>query len=88
MLFYKIKNIHCVCKIKDDCLLKNCCQLKSVVYRCKVESEGKNYFYIGSTENYIKKWIVNHEYAFRNRNKSSYTSISKFILDLKNKIAK
>lgn len=31
-----------------------CCKQKCSIYICKVEPEGKNYFYIGSMENYIK----------------------------------
>lgn len=57
-------------------------QRKSVAYGCKLISEGKDYYYIGSTENYInyiKRKITNQENTSRDRRKDASTSLSKLI---------
>lgn len=51
------------CKNKQDCLLGNFYKREEVVHQATIMSEGKNFFYIGSTTSCIKKRISNHYFS-------------------------
>lgn len=72
----KPKNVNNQVKIRDkigiigkwivilqhkSCLLKLNCKIKDAVCRCKIISEGQVYFYIDTSETFIKRRIANHE---------------------------
>lgn len=58
----------CNCSKQDSCDVNNKCKIKNVMFRCKVTSEGKEWFYIGATTPIFKKRLVNHLSSFWERN--------------------
>lgn len=65
--------------------VKNKCKAKNIKYRCKIASEGNEYFYIGTTVSIFKRSLENHSSSFKDKNKRFQISLSKLIWSIKDK---
>ena len=78
--FEQLKTCNCrkqVCPQGGQCLTNN------VIYQATVNSTRGEETYIGLTGDTFKSRFNNHMASFRNRNKSNFTELSKYISDLK-----
>lgn len=65
--------------VKENCEFHNYCKRKNLLYQAIVETEDKNYFYIGPAECFMKTRIDNNESSFKNCLKCNNTSLNRFI---------
>ena len=74
----------CNCRNKQQCLLKNNCQIQSVVYICEVESETPaKKKYIGLTGGPWKERYYTHKHSFNNEIRKNDTAIARHVWKLK-----
>ena len=71
-----------------ECLLDNKCLSQSVVYQCTVHHDDTTQSYIGITANTFKSRYIAHKSNLNNKHHGHFTSLSKYIWDLKAKNTK
>ena len=64
----------CNCRSKDSCPLQGDCQ-DSVVYKATLKHNNQNFEYIGSSENFKKRYS-NHKSSFKNFSNRNATALS------------
>ena len=69
----------CNCRRRDECPLENRYQ-QAGVYKATIQGEDK--FYIGSSNNFKKRYS-SHKYSFKHENQKNATTLSHFIWDRK-----
>ena len=75
----------CNCRKKEKCPVNKKCMTEGVVYKAKVEYEGKEATYIGMTGDTFKKRWNRHKTDFRYDKYRHETELSKFIWKLKDR---
>ena len=76
----------CNCKKgKENCIIGGQCMTKNIVYKATVNSTIGTKEYIGLTSRTFKDRFTQHKSSFKHENKSSSTSLSSHIWDLKAK---
>ena len=75
----------CNCHVPDKCPLSGHCLQPAIIYKATVSSDQGEKFYIGATESTFKKRFANHKQSIEKRGKSSETSLSKYVWELKDK---
>ena len=73
----------CNCRVPNDCPLSGSCLESSIIYKAEVTSSQGTKQYIGSTETSFKQRYGNHKQSLEKRAKSTQTSLSKYIWELK-----
>ena len=72
----------CNCRRRDQCPLQNQCLLENVIYRGMVQTEGREYRYIGACSTKFKARWANHKHSFANSKLRNTTSIAKLVHEL------
>ena len=75
---------NCNCRVPRDCPLSGSCQESAIVYKAEVSSSQGKKTYIGSTETSFKLRFANHKQSLEKSDKSTQTSLSKYVWELKN----
>ena len=73
----------CNCRVPSDCPLSGSCLESAIIYRAEVSSIQGTKTYIGSTETSFKLRYANHKQSLEKRAKSTQTSLSKYVWELK-----
>ena len=73
----------CNCRVKEECPMRGCCQVKSIVYKATVTSNDEVKEYIGLTEPPFKHRYANHKTSFRHERYENSTELSKYVWDAK-----
>ena len=73
----------CNCRIASQCPLSGSCLESAIIYQANVTSSQGTKIYIGSTETTFKQRYGNHKQSLEKRAKSTQTSLSKYVWDLK-----
>ena len=71
------KKCTCQTRFKDNCPLDNNCNQTEVIYHAKL-LEGEPKEYVGSTENFKKRYSA-HKSSFRNENTKISTTLSSYV---------
>ena len=74
---------NCNCRTPGDCPLSGSCKEEAIVYKAEVCSTQGTKTYIGSTETSFKTRYGNHKQSLEKRAKSTQTSLSKYVWELK-----
>ena len=76
----------CNCRTKSTCPLNGQCQSQDIIYKCTVStSVNPDKVYLRTAEGDFKKRYHNHTKSFRNKRYTKYTSLSKYIWEIKEK---
>ena len=76
----------CNCRKRNECPLKNNCQINGVVYKAQVLTDNSTpKEYIGMTGNSFKEIFNNHTKSFNNKIYKNSTELSKYVWHLKEK---
>ena len=73
----------CNCRVSSDCPLSGSCLESAIIYKAEVNSTQGTKIYIGSTETSFKQRYGNHKQSLEKRAKSTQTSLSKYVWELK-----
>lgn len=73
----------CNCRVPSDCPLSGLCLESAIIYKAEVSSNQGTKTYIGSTETTFKQRYGNHKQSLEKRAKSTQTSLSKYVWELK-----
>ena len=73
----------CNCRVPSDCPLSGSCLESAIIYKAEVSSSQGTKTYIGSTETSFKQRYANHKQSLEKRAKSTQTSLSKYVWELK-----
>ena len=74
---------NCNCRAPGDCPLSGSCKEEAIVYKAEVCSTQGTKTYIGSTETSFKTRYGNHKQSLEKCAKSTQTSLSKYVWELK-----
>ena len=69
----------CNCRNKQHCPVDNKCCTKSVIYKATIDTGNKKAEYIGNTELEFKLRYNQHTHSFREKSKSSATTLSSYV---------
>ena len=76
----------CNCKNKSVCPLDGNCKQNDVIYKCIAStSVNPDKVYLGTAEGEFKKRYCNHNKPFRHRSYANETTLSKYVLEMKDK---
>ena len=74
----------CNCRVNSECPLNGQYQVTDIIYTCTVLSPDKpNKVYLGTAEGVFKKGFFNLRKSFNNEASTNDTTLSKYILELK-----
>ena len=73
----------CNCRVPNDCPLSGSCLESAIIYKAEIASNQGTKMYIGSTETSFKQRYGNHKQSLEKRAKSTQTSLSKYVWELK-----
>ena len=75
----------CNCRDPTQCPMLGRCLESSIIYKATISSTEADKHYFGATETSFKKRFANHKESFAKESKSSATTLSKHVWDLKRK---
>ena len=71
------------CRVPSDCPLSGSCLESAIIYKAEVTTSQGTKLYIGSTETTFKQRYGNHKQSLEKQAKSTQTSLSKYVWELK-----